>query len=976
MADQYFFGRKTKIHKRLFAFLLCTILILTNFSTISYAEQMGTPENEQTEINEDSLEEDTQAELETSEEGSYERYLENHEDVSFADKEILLDAAKFSDTDQNIEVFKNFEGSEKDAILTPEEGYVEWQFDVEQSGMYQINLTYYPYEGKGSTIERIMLLDGEVPYKEANYITFPRIWKDVYTSAKKDISGNDIRPQQQEVKQWMTADFKDSSGFYSEPLSFYLEKGTHTLRLISEREPLMIASILFFHKQSPISYSELKSEYTKQGYQAANGEIVYKQAEEMEQKSEKSNYPINDRSSSFTQPQDVNQVLLNTMGGSKWQTAGSSVTWKITVLETGLYKLAPRYRQNVYSGVYVTRKLLINGEIPFAEASNLQFNYSADWKCNAIGNGTEDYLFFFEAGKEYEITMEAVLGDMGDVLRRVQNVVVDLNAIYRKILMITGATPDKYRDYEFDKLIPETIAQMEVEAAELEDLVDKMIELTGSKGERVSQLEKMAFLVRRMVEEPDEIAGKFKYFKDSIAALGTWILETSKQPLEIDYIAFVPSEQKAPKANDSFFGNIAFAVKLFFSSFSVDYDSVGTTEESLGKEDASIKVWLSTGRDQQSIIRSLINSYFTPDTGITVELELVNPGTLLPSILAGRGPDVSLSNGMGDPINYAVRNAVADISVFEDYEEVTKRFHESAMVPYQYKGATYALPETQSFNMMFYRTDIFEELGLEIPTTWKEWDILIPELQKKNMSIGLPHDLNTLLMFMYQNDTELYINEGEKTNLDSQGSILSFIKMMDYFKLYDFPTEYDFANRFRSGEMPLAIADYTVYNQLSLFAPEIKGNWEMVSIPGTVQEDGTMNRIIPSSGSSVIMMKDAKNPDAAWEFMKWWTSAEIQSSFGTEMESVINAAAKQPTANMEALKMLPWSTNDLNNILAQWEYVKGTPEVPGGYYTARVLTFAFNKVYNDKKDAADVLQSYIEPMNAELKRKRQEFGIE
>jgi ABC-type glycerol-3-phosphate transport system substrate-binding protein len=243
------------------------------------------------------------------------------------------------------------------------------------------------------------------------------------------------------------------------------------------------------------------------------------------------------------------------------------------------------------------------------------------------------------------------------------------------------------------------------------------------------------------------------------------------------------------------------------------------------------------------------------------------------------------------------------------------------------------------------------------------------------MSIGLPHDLNTLLMFMYQNDTELYVNSGEKTNLDSQGAVLAFAKMMDYYKLYDFPTEYDFANRFRSGEMPLAIADYTMYNQLSLFAPEIKGNWEMVSIPGTVDDNGTVNSVNPSAGTAVMMMKNSENPEAAWEFMKWWTSAEIQSTFGTEMESVINAAAKQPTANMEALEMLPWSTRDLKNILAQWESVKGTPEVPGGYYTSRILTFAFNKVYNDKEDAADTLQTYIEPLNSELTRKRQEFGL-
>lgn len=40
---------------------------------------------------------------------------------------------------------------------------------------------------------------------------------------------------------------------------------------------------------------------------------------------------------------------------------------------------------------------------------------------------------------------------------------------------------------------------------------------------------------------------------------------------------------------------------------------------------------------------------------------------------------------------------------------------------------------------MYYRTDVFEELGLEIPNTWNDVLELIPTLQRNNMSIGLPY---------------------------------------------------------------------------------------------------------------------------------------------------------------------------------------------------------------------------------------------
>ena len=374
-------------------------------------------------------------------------------------------------------------------------------------------------------------------------------------------------------------------------------------------------------------------------------------------------------------------------------------------------------------------------------------------------------------------------------------------------------------------------------------------------------------------------------------------------------------------------------------------------------------------------LRSLINSDFTKKTGIKVELELVSAGTLLPSVLAGTGPDVALGNPIGDPINLALRNAAYDLSKFSDYNEVVKRFSEQAMVPYTYQNAVYALPETMQFNVMFYRKDILGELGLNVPQTWNEWDSVISELSKKNMMVGLPHDQNILLMMMYQMGSELYNNNGESVNLDSKEAYLAFERLTEYYTLYDFDTEYDFVNRFRTGEMPLAIADYTVYNQLSLFAPEIQGDWGMALIPGTVKSDGAVDRTNTFSGTSTILLNSTKNPDTSWEFMKWWSSEDIQTSYCNEMETVINASAKQPTANLEALKKLPWASGDLDTLIKAWDFLKGTPEVPGGYYVTRAYTFAFNQVINDSVEPSETLQKQIKSINSELTRKRKEFGI-
>src|SRR5690606_26674533 len=138
------------------------------------------------------------------------------------------------------------------------------------------------------------------------------------------------------------------------------------------------------------------------------------------------------------------------------------------------------------------------------------------------------------------------------------------------------------------------------------------------------------------------------------------------------------------------------------------------------------------------ILRKLIDETFAPQTGVQVDLKLVAGSALLPATLAGSGPDVAIGQSNSIPVNYALRNAVYDLTKFDDFEDVKTRFMDSAMTPYTIGDSIYALPEQQIFLMMFYRTDIFQELGLTPPQTWKEVTEMIPSLQKHNLEFYLP----------------------------------------------------------------------------------------------------------------------------------------------------------------------------------------------------------------------------------------------
>ena len=89
--------------------------------------------------------------------------------------------------------------------------------------------------------------------------------------------------------------------------------------------------------------------------------------------------------------------------------------------------------------------------------------------------------------------------------------------------------------------------------------------------------------------------------------------------------------------------------------------------------------------------------------------------------------------------------------------------------------------------MFFYRTDIFEEYGLSAPETWDDFIKAASILQKDGLTVGLPHDLYSYAMFLYQNEGSFYTPDFKKTNLNSNTAIDSFIQLTEFFSLYGLP---------------------------------------------------------------------------------------------------------------------------------------------------------------------------------------------
>ncbi len=677
----------------------------------------------------------------------------------------------------------------------------------------------------------------------------------------------------------------------------------------------------------------------------------------------------------------------------------SGFEWEFSVPEDGYYNITVKGRQNYARGSVSSRTVYIDGEIPFEEMEEISFEYENDWNnltlADADGNPYKIYL----TEGTHTIRLEATLGGSGILLEELEDSIYRLNQIYRKLLVYTGATPDQYRDYNIDQVYPEVMEAMDLESKRLYKIVDEMVAYTGQKADKIATAQTLAQQLERFVEKPNKITEEFTTFKDNITSLfGTAVLNMGETKLDIDYLVITSTDTEPEKDEANFFSKMWHEIKAFAATFYVDYDAVGDVYEENDEE--VVTVWILSGRDQGTILKSMVDDTFTPDTGIKVNVEVVAANALLSAVMAGRGPDVVLSVGADQPVNYALRGAAEDLTQFEDYQEVLSSYTESSYQQYCLDGAIYAIPETQTFNVMFYRTDVLEQLELEVPQTWQDLIEMLPTIQGNNMSIGIPSaagssgsasasttiasnaaDLSLYFSLLYQYGGDLYNEAGTKAEINDEAGVEAFDVYTRFFTDYGIPTYFDFVSWFRSGEMPIGIASYSTYNTLMVSAPEIKGLWDFTLIPGTEKTDENGNTyidrsdFITGSGTMMIASDDEDTKQRAWEFMKWWASSDTQVRFGREIEALLGSSARYATANINAFSQLAWTADDIEVLTEQWRQTVGIREIPGGYYTGRHITNAVRKVINDQEDPRETIIDYTITINEEIAKKRSEFGL-
>lgn len=850
----------------------------------------------------------------------------------------------------------------------------ELEIDVPEDGLYYLGFDYLSYDDSILPISLGLQVDGDYPYYECRTIKLETTWK-LSDEPSYDRYDNQVVTVPDKVIQWENEYLMDSSYRHSNPLKLELKKGKHALNIEVKEGNFLLGNISLSAPTTVPAYS---------GSEKADGsEIITIQGEEYSTTNDSSIHGVAEYDTSI-EPYEVTDTVLNTLDSDSFNSAGQRVTYQFEVKEEGNYNIAMNYRQSEKTDFPVFVDVAIDGEIPNDAFRSYGMAYTTNYNVATLqdddGNNLTVHLTPGQHTISYTISMDSICY----IMERLDVIMSQVNDLALEITKVAGTNADKYRDLKLSRYIPDIEEKLQGYADELFELEKSAVKWSDSD-KRVAVMSSMLIAAEQLTslaKNPDEIPYRVAELSTSTNSVNHYLAQTIdnliQNDLAIDRIYIYQDDADVPDG-PGFFKSCLMNIKRFAASFTDQAYSASSTNKD------HLQVWVNRSSQYVQIMQKMIDEHFTPETGIEVDISIMpDQYKLVLANSSGNAPDVATGINYTIPYELAIRGALVDMAQYDDFKAAANNFYPGFFLTGTIGDQVYSMPETMNFWVLFYRTDVMEKLGLSVPETMDDVIDMLPTLQMRGLNFYYP-TAGMLLMRNFHGTTPLLVQNGgslynatasEGTALGSEASVNGFTALTDLFTVYNMPVNVDnFYQHFRNGDMPIGIADYATYNMLTNAAPELSSSWEIALIPGTKQEDGTIDRsVCGCAESSVIFKSDSEREKKAWEFVKWWSSNEIQAEFGQTIQITYGDEYIWPTANMNAMAKLPIESNSKKVIQETAKNVVDVPRVPGTYLLEREVSNTFNDITVNGSSSQTRIDKAVKSVNHEFDRKLEEFG--
>ena len=850
---------------------------------------------------------------------------------------------------------------------------------VDNDGLFELNLDYF-FSHRVMTSATISLrINGDYQFSESATIDVPIFWHHEATEFDLNRFGDEMLPIQERIEEWKTLNIFNNTFGTAAPLVFELERGINLIEVtnLSSNE-LLLGNLIANQPTSFITYAEYRNQFptvnTPSGQIVVNA-IHYNQKNSSHIRMTSNNNPI-------LYPFDPVYRLLNIIDGNSWQTSGQSITYYFEVETEGWYELTFHY-MNEKNDFSVFRSISINDEIPFVELKSYAFEPTRPgiWAMETLNHDGVPFQFFFPAGI-HSITLRAEVAPVSEEIRNLQLINDHINQFALDIIRIAGTDVDLNRTWRLTNFLPQTETYLEAYRTILKSVIQNAATYApnGQRSAALSFLNRAIVMVDEMLENPDELPLHLEQLFTGTGSVAQMIGDTidnlSTQPLSLSAI-YISNDYEIPDANASF-GSSAFNnVVSFISTFTTDRFDISDVEE-------TINIWVNRPLTHVDTLQQLVDRSFTPQTGINVRISAMpDVNQLILANAAGNTPDIALGLSSFMPFDLAIRGALLDLTTFDDFWYVVADMPPGALIPFILNDGIYSIPETMAFQTLIYRTDVFEMLGITAPDTWDELIDILPVLQRYGMNFFHPTAGGGALKWFFQTSPLilqhgglLYNEDGLSTAIDSPEAVRGMSQLVDLFRTHAIPAQVaSFYNSFRHSTLPIGIAGFGEFMQIKNAAPELVGRWNLALYPGTVQDDGSIDRWFISNGVSGVIFEDTQMPNESWEFLRWWMSEETQTTYAYLLQSTFGPEFVWLSANLRAVENAPIDDVFRDVIIESAAWMRDIPRTPGQYMLERGLSDIWNRAVFDGVSTRVSIDSQVIRINREIERKMIEFGF-
>jgi len=323
------------------------------------------------------------------------------------------------------------------------------------------------------------------------------------------------------------------------------------------------------------------------------------------------------------------------------------------------------------------------------------------------------------------------------------------------------------------------------------------------------------------------------------------------------------------------------------------------------------------------------------------------------AIASGEGPDVSTGGGYqqhqfaasGDilPLNDIIDEWEAE-GKLDDFPEGMVEFFQDS------EGNQLGIPFNIDPRGILYRTDLFEEAGIEIPTTWDElYEAAVQLTDADDNQYGLVYPVSdstaniVFASWMLANGGGVWNEDGITptwTSEENKETIEFITKLRDAGVFPDGMASYenpDAQKVFLQGNAAMIVNSVGLGTQIVDQGEEFAGKVALMPMP---KGPSAAEPAMASAMNAYMAYSTTEHPEEAKAFLKWWSENNLELWTGL-------AKCGSPPARLSFLNDPSYTGMEQNPLIVQM-YEKWIPEIKSTMYPGKSANLVQNTIDAEK----------------------------